>query len=125
MLTDTTFWIDLGRERQRRVQGPATAFINKHRSYRFSISIVTWGELAAGFEHVADLERFLRRVTVHFVPLQVAWEASRIERAMSAAGERLGENDNWIAATALAFGLRLVTRDEGFRRVPRLNLVTY
>lgn len=56
---------------------------------------------------------------------QVAWEASRIERELSARGERLGENDNWIAATARAWGLRLVKRDNAFDRVRSLNVVRY
>ena len=125
MLTDTTFWIDLLRERQRGQLGPATDFVRGHRVHRLSMSIITWGELASGFARIDELERLLRRVTIHFLPLQVAWQASRIDRLLLASGERLGENDNWIAATALTFGLRLVSRDEGFQRVPRLRIVTY
>jgi len=40
-------------------------------------------------------------------------------------GGRLGENDNWIAATARTWGLRLVSRDEAFTRVPKLDVVSY
>jgi len=55
----------------------------------------------------------------------VAWEAGRIERELAEHGQRLGENDNWIAATARTWGLRLVTRDEAFTRVPGLTVVGY
>ena len=56
---------------------------------------------------------------------QVAWEAGRIERELAQAGSRLGENDNWIAATARAWGLRLVSRDAAFTRVQGIGVVAY
>jgi predicted nucleic acid-binding protein len=123
MLTDTTFWIDLLGERSRRQPGPAARFIAKHRAARFRVSIITWGELAVGFASAHDLALALRGVRLLFLPQQVAWEASRIEREI--AGQRLGENDNWIAATARVWGLRLVTRDTAFARVPRLSVLSY
>jgi hypothetical protein len=123
MLTDTTFWIDLLRERSGRQPGPASHFIAAHRAMRFRVSVVTWGELAEGFASAHDLDLALRGVRLLFLPQQVAWEASRIAREI--AGQRLGENDNWIAATARVWGLRLVTRDTAFERVPRLNVVNY
>ena len=123
MLTDTTFWIDLLRERNRRQHGPASHFIATHRAIRFRVSVVTWGELAEGFASTHDLALALRRVRLLFLPQQVVWEASRIARQMS--GQRLDENDNWIAATTRVWGLRLLTRDAAFDRVPRLTVVNY
>jgi predicted nucleic acid-binding protein len=67
----------------------------------------------------------LKHIRVLPLSQQVAWEASRIARELSAHGGRLGENDNWIAAAARVWGLRLVTRDTAFARVPRLNVVRY
>jgi predicted nucleic acid-binding protein len=123
MLTDTAFWIDLLRERSRRQHGPASRFIAEHRAIRFKVSIITWGELAEGFASAHDLALALRGVRFLYLPQQVAWEASRIAREI--AGQRLGENDNWIAATARVWGMRLVTRDTAFDRVPRLSVVNY
>src|SRR5580658_3612264 len=123
MLTDTTFWIDLLQERTRRQHGDASRFIAAHRALRFQVSVITWGELAEGFDSGYDLALLLRGVRLLFLPQQVAWEASRIAREIP--GQRLGENDNWIAATARSWGLRLVTRDTAFARVPRLSLVDY
>lgn len=41
-------------------------------------------------------------------------------------GMLIAANDLWIAATALAHGLRLVTRNtQHFRRVPRLEVMEY
>jgi predicted nucleic acid-binding protein len=129
MLVDTTFWIDLLEERARpeapAANRPAHRFLAAHRGEILRVSIITWGELAAGVESYADLGRLLKRVRVLSLPMQVAWEASRIDRALSESGERLGETDNWIAATARAWGMPLVTRDEAFRRVPGLRVVGY
>ncbi|HEY3761960.1 MAG TPA: type II toxin-antitoxin system VapC family toxin [Verrucomicrobiae bacterium] len=125
MLTDTTFWIDLLEEREQRRRGGATQFIESHRSHELRVSIVTWGELAEGFTNPHDLSQLLKHIRVLPLSQQLAWEASRIARELSAVGGRLGENDNWIAATARTWGLRLITRDAAFARVPRLNVVNY
>ena len=125
MLTDTTFWIDLLREKRLRKMGPASAFLRRHRSASLEVSIVTWGELAPGFDSPDALDHLLRRVRVLNLHLQVAWEAGRIERELSECGARLGENDNWIAATARIWGLRLVSRDAAFSRVAGVTVVGY
>ena len=125
MLTDTNFWIDVSDELNRRTIGPARTFLAQHRAATFKVSIISWGELAAGVDDPADLDRLLRRVKVLYVPMQVAWEAGRIEVELAQRGGRLGENDNWIAATARTWGLRLVTRDLAFSRVPRLRVMNY
>ena len=125
MLTDTTFWIDLAEEMAADEKGPAREFLAGHRSSNLEVSIITWGELAAGVGSPSELDQLLRRVRIVHLHLQVAWEAGRIERELTALGARLGENDNWIAATARAWGLRLVSRDKAFDRVPRLAVVRY
>src|SRR5947207_7576935 len=111
MLTDTNFWIDVHNELARGMIGPARAFMAQHRATNFKVSIITWGELAAGVDNQSDLDWLVRRVKILYVPMQVAWEAGRLEVELAQTGGRLGENDNWIAATARTWGLRLVTRD--------------
>ena len=125
MLTDTTFWVDLAQERERGRRGAAHLFLARHRTQNLEVSIVTWGELAAGVNRPEELDRLLRRVRVLMLHRQIAWEAGRIERELAAAGARLGVNDNWIAATARAWGLRLVSRDGVFTRVNGLSVVSY
>ncbi len=125
MLTDTTFWIDLDAERHRGRVGPATRFLAAHRAGQLMVSVITWGELAEGFTDPGELGKLLFRVRVLPLPQHVAWEAARIARELAASGGRLGENDNWIAATARAWGMRLVSRDTAFGRVPRLRVVSY
>lgn len=122
MLTDTTFWLDLVDERRAHQRGPAHAFIAAHRAHELRVSIVTWEELAEGFQVSTEVEGILHRVKLLRLPKQVAWETSRIQRELP---QRLGENDAWIAGTARAWGMRLITRDAAFQRVPRLRVVTY
>ncbi|HUR46787.1 MAG TPA: type II toxin-antitoxin system VapC family toxin [Candidatus Saccharimonadales bacterium] len=125
MLTDTTFWIDLLKERRDRSKGPASEFLARNRSSAIEMSIITWGELAGGFESSAEMDNLFRGARILHLHMQVAWEASRIERELRNQGGKLGENDNWIAATARIWGLRLVSRDEAFARVPNLDIVSY
>ena len=128
LLLDTTFWIDLATEKDESPRlpfaqrGPAHRFVTRNRAEVFSISIITWGVLAVGYAHSMDLERVLGRTKVLSLPRQVAWEASRLDKELP---QRLGENDNWITATARIWGLRLVSRDAAFGRVPRLRVVRY
>jgi predicted nucleic acid-binding protein len=125
MLTDTTFWIDLAEEKDRGEAGPARQFLARHRAATLRVSIITWGELAPGVNSPAELDHLLRRVRIMHLHVQIAWEAGRIERELAARGQRLSENDNWIAATARVAGLRLVTRDTAFDRVRGLKVIAY
>src|SRR5438105_790864 len=64
MVTDTTFWVDLERERRQRRRGDAHQFLARHRAQTLAVSIITFGELAVGFQTPHELERLLRRVRV-------------------------------------------------------------
>ena len=105
MLTDTTFWIDLLTERQAGRRRPVHDFMTAHRTSAFYVSIITLGELAEGFAEHTHLDQFLRGVRILPLPRQVFWMGSRVQRLMRRS--RLGENDTWIAATALLWGKRL------------------
>jgi predicted nucleic acid-binding protein len=52
--------------------------------------------------------------------------ALHVARALQGAAQHIGDNDCWIAGTALSKGLPVVTRNEKhFARVPGLNIVSY
>ena len=51
----------------------------------------------------------------------MAWAELRIRLRES--GRRLGANDSWIAATAIAHDLPLVTQDRDYDGVPGLTVV--
>lgn len=122
MLLDSSYLIDLEEELAERKFGPAIAFASAHRRSAPRISIITVGELAAGAVDETATRRFLSRYRVIALKPQIAYLAGRLERALSARGQRLGENDNWIAATALYYGEPIVTNDNDFARVLRAGL---
>ena len=53
MIVDTTFLIDLEREIARRQLGPAMEFLARHHAQTMRISVMTFGELAEGYEDSA------------------------------------------------------------------------
>jgi predicted nucleic acid-binding protein len=132
MLLDSTFLIDLEREiRARQIEaglplGPAEAFLVRHRDgkARFTVSIIAAGEFYAGAEDLEDARRFLARFRKSDVNDRIAEEAGRLDREQTARGRRLGENDNWLAATARAHKRPIVSNDRrafaGVRRVKRV-----
>ncbi len=52
----------------------------------------------------------------------VASRYAQLKSKLWTAGRPIGENDLWIAATAVAGNLVLVTKDRGFDHVPDLKL---
>jgi predicted nucleic acid-binding protein len=64
--------------------------------------------------------------TVIEIDENIAWTASRIARELRTGGQHIGDNDIWIAATALAFSLPLVSRNaRHFGRVSGLRVFIY
>lgn len=99
---------------------------------RLAVSVVTFGLLRAGVlaaDTVAVRDRRLATLTrmVALDPLPIdrpvaeAWATLRL--ALRDAGLRMGVNDSWIAATAIAHGLPLVTQDDGYLHAPGLEVI--
>jgi tRNA(fMet)-specific endonuclease VapC len=125
---DSSFLVDLERERARRVEGPAHTLLGQYQSALLLISVTAAGELACGASLAAreKWNRFLAPFRLLPLDARAAWEYGSAFRYLSANGLLIGTNDLWIAATALANGLPLVTRNtREFRRVPRLDVVGY
>lgn len=126
---DTTFIIDLQRERSRgETEGPVHRFLARDPSLELFLPTAALGEFAEGFE---DLEHpVLRAVRELFMLLPVDEETAlfygRIARDLRRRGALIGTNDLWIAATALRHGLGLVTANPAeFGRVAGLEVVGY
>lgn len=96
------------------------------------MSLITIGELRLGVLTAHDAsDRALRLETLLFAeslsPLPVdssvahAWAALRL--ALRDEGRRMPLNDSWIAATAIAHELPVVTRDADYDEVPGLEVI--
>lgn len=128
MILETTFLVDLERELNRDHSGPAQRFLEQHGDDRFHITPTIAGELAAGasLAQRKDWESFVRPFRVLETNANVAWEYGQLYRYLSDNGMLIGSNDLWIAASGLAHGMPLVTRNRRhFRRVPGLTVADY
>jgi len=128
LILETTFLIDLERELRRGEQGPVQDFLDEHATVRLYITFTVAGELAAG-KSLSDRSRweeFLAPFHVLGASPEVWWEYGVIFRHLQENGVLIGANDIWIAATAIAHGVPVVTRNaDHFRRIPGLEVVGY
>jgi predicted nucleic acid-binding protein len=128
MLFDTTFLIDQEREVKRGGVGPAHAFLAQHPDVPLYISVINAGEFAEGFSagQEEDCCLCLRRYTILTIEREIAWRASQISRQLRSEGQVIGDNDLWIAATALHHNLSVVTANsQHFHRVKDLRVSVY
>lgn len=98
---------------------------------RSAVSVVTLGELRVGVLAADPSSRAPRLATLEralvLAPLLVddpvaeAWAVLRT--ALRSTGRRMPVNDSWIAATALAHRLPVVTQDDDYDDVPGLTVI--
>ena len=97
-----------------------------------AVSIITIGELRSGVLAAADvsvrdrrLSTLMRALELQPVPIDEtvadAWSHLRI--LLRDRGLRMPVNDSWIAATALALGVPIVTQDEDYVAVSGLEVI--
>ena len=128
LILETSFLIDLEREHHRGAPGAAVAFLEANGDARLSLPFIVAGELAAGTSLAdrARWEAFLAPFYVLASSPDVSWEYGRAYRHLQQNGRLIGGNDLWIAATALAYRMPVVTRNvEHYRRVPGLEVEAY
>ena len=100
--------------------------------YEWAVSVVTLGELRLGVLQARDPEAAARRLSTYqlaqrFEPLPAdervseAW-ALLVSR-LRAAGRKAPINDTWIAATAIAYDVPVVTQDGDYDAMPDVEVV--
>lgn len=120
LLLDTSALIGLEHELAQRKVGRVRVYLGKHLGEALACSTITVGELASGESETAVrvLLRHLRKLPISEA---IAYRAGRLDKDLTSKGLRLGENDNWIAATALHYSATLVYADGDFDRVDALK----
>jgi tRNA(fMet)-specific endonuclease VapC len=128
LILETTFLIDLERELARKLEGPAQKYLQAHASHRLYITFTTAGELASGVSlgDRTKWEQFVALFQILPFNKDVCWEYGQAYRFLQKNGLLIGANDLWIAATARAYGVALVTRNaRHYRRVPGVEVADY
>jgi tRNA(fMet)-specific endonuclease VapC len=126
VIFDSTFFVALHRELQRGVDGPARIFLHDHAAEIPGMSEITRAELARGFNSRLAWTEFCDRFVIFPFNDEVAWRASLIVTDLRRRGLPTGENDLWIAATAVAADETLVTRNtKHFQSIKGLRLVSH
>lgn len=130
---DTSFLVDLLRERTRGAEGPASAFLARHLDDELRTSLLVACELMLGVERSdrggeerRRVEELLSVVAVTLPTSALAPVYGRVLASLQRRGEVIATMDLLIALTALVDGAPLVTRNAAhFERVPDLRLLEY
>jgi predicted nucleic acid-binding protein len=126
MLLDTQFLIEFQRELDAGRMGRARTFLTRHRRRPLLVSVVSLGEIAAGMPDSDTAREFagsFRRILNLFPEL--ALTAAQVDRELIQEGNRLGENDNWLAGTCRYYGQPIVSNDDDFDRVRGLRRIPF
>jgi predicted nucleic acid-binding protein len=120
LLLDTSALIGLEHELAQRRVGRIRAYLGRRLGEQLACSTVSVGELASGEDETA-VRVFLRHLRKLPLSEAIAYRAGELDKDLMSKGQRLGENDNWIAATALHYTATLVYADGDFDRVSGLK----
>jgi predicted nucleic acid-binding protein len=94
------------------------------------VSVVTYAELRAGVLAAKELGVRSRRLStlqavadLEPLPIDtaVADEWARLRLLLAEAGRRVNVNDTWIAATALAHGVPVVSQDHDYEALAKIS----
>lgn len=126
MIFDSEFVIAMSRRPGSALRARAETFLSIGRPVVAYVARATVCEVATGCITRPEANALLRDFTVIEIDDDVSWYASRIARQLKGTGMHIGDNDVWIAATALVFGLPLVSNNaRHLGRVPGLKLLSY
>lgn len=106
--------------------------VSRFENFEWGVSAVTLGELRLGVLQARNPEAASRRLSTY--QLAQRFEALAVDEAVSeawallisrlrAAGRKTPINDSWIAATAIAHGVPIVTQDSDYDAIPDLEVI--
>ena len=99
---------------------------------RLAVSVITIGELRVGVLAAVDaatrdvrLDTLTAALSLEPVGIdtEVANAWARLRLALRDAGQRMPVNDSWIAATAMALDVPVVTQDDDFPTLADLRVI--
>jgi predicted nucleic acid-binding protein len=125
MIADTTFLVHLLREHRSGTVGPARTFFVRHRREIIRTTIISLAEAAVSFPSSDRAWNYFRSWSVYRLHDGIAKLAADLDRELGLSGQRLGENDNWIAGFCRYYREPVISLDAAFDRVPRLRRITY
>ena len=125
MIADTTFLIQFANEGAQGRRGSARTFLARHRRDIIRTSIISLAEVAAGFENSASAWDYFKWWKIYALHRGIAEAAADVDRELSIVGQRLGDNDNWIAGFCRFYHEPVISADVAFDRVPRLRRILY
>ena len=99
---------------------------------QLAVSVITIGELRAGVLAATDtvirdrrLDTLTAALSLEPIPVDAefanAW--ARLRVTLRDAGVRMPLNESWIAATAMALGVPIVTQDDDFPALADLDVI--
>lgn len=106
---------------------------DRFAGYEWGVSVITLGELRLGVLQASGPESAARRLSTYqlaqrFEPLAIDERVSEtwalLVSKLRAANLRVSINDSWIAATAIAHSIPIVTQDSDYAAMPDLEVMT-
>jgi predicted nucleic acid-binding protein len=125
MIADTTFLTHFLEEGQAGLIGPARTFFARHRRELIRTAITCLAEVAVIFPTSAHAWAYFKAWKIYPLHRGIAEAAADADRLLLRTGQRLGENDNWIAGFCRYYREPIISRAAAFDRVPNLRRVAY
>jgi predicted nucleic acid-binding protein len=106
--------------------------VGRFADFEWGISAITLGELRLGVLQARDAETVSRRLSTYqlaqrFEPLAIDEAVSEdwalLVSRLRAAGRKVPVNDSWIAATAIAHRVPIVTQDSDYDAMPDVEVI--
>ena len=124
-LLDTSFMVDLADEKAARKNGPARRALAAFAKSPLYISPVTVAEFLETVKNRHATLAALMGYGWHTIGDAVAQRCALNQKRSAREGRRMGENDAWQAAIAMAHDHTLVGCDEAFENRPWLKYIDH